>query len=264
MDKFLRFVMLGGGIAILILAAGYFWQWPWAIATWPWADGRLSYTFIAAIQAAIAAALIWIGVTREWGAMAGGALNLVVMMAGLAVLFALRASQGRPELWPYAVFSMLSVPVNAGIFWWSHRLPLRDNRPAPRPVRLSFVLFTAVLLLVGGALLLRLAYIFPWPLNPDSAAVFAWIFIGDAFYFLYAVWRPKWQYASAALWSFLAYDLVLIGRFLLHFGSVTPELRLSLFVYTAVLIFSGTLAVYYLFINRETRSLALVSAISNP
>jgi hypothetical protein len=260
MDRILRVGLIGIGILMLISAAGYFWQLPWAIGTWPWGDGRLSYTFIAAMLAAIAAALIWIGVSQEWGAMAAGALNLIVMMGGLTFVFTRLALQGRTELWTYAIGAAVSVLINLYIFYWSHRLPLRDNRPTPRPVLVAFGVFAAVLLLVGVALLLRVAIIFPWELNPDSASVFAWLFIGDAFYFLYAIWRPKWHYACAPLWSFLAYDLVLLTRFLPHFGTVKPELMLSLIVYTAVLIFSGALAIYYLLINRETRSLAVAGS----
>jgi hypothetical protein len=253
MDKFLRVVTIGSGVFLLVMAAGYFWQWPWAIATWPWPDGPLSYTFIAAIQAAIAAALLWIGASGEWGAMAGGALNLVVMMAGLAVFF---FGLG---LSVYAIVCGLFALFNIALFWWSHRLPLRDARPTPKLVRWSFVVFTAVLLLVGMALVLRMPIIFPWPLNPDSSVIFGLIFISDAFYFLYAVLRPRWHYATAPLWSFLAYDLVLLPRFLPHFGTVNPDHALSLYLYTAVLVYSAALAIYYLFIFRETRPLLVVA-----
>ncbi len=253
MDKFLRVVMIGSGIGLLVLAAGYFWQWSWAVATWPWPDGPLSYTFIAAIQAAIAAALLWIGVSGEWGALAGGALNLVVMMAGLAVFFFVL---GLPM---YGIVCGLFALFNVALFWWSHRLPLQDSRPTPPLVRGSFVVFTAVLLLVGIALVLRMPIIFPWPLNPDSSVIFGLIFIGDAFYFLYAVLRPRWHYAVAPLWSFLAYDLVLLPRFIAHFGTVNPDHALSLYLYTAVLLYSAGLAIYYLFIHRQTRPLFVVA-----
>ncbi len=259
MNRFLRLITIGSGSALLLLAAGYFWQMPWAVATWPWPDGPLSFTFIAAIQAAIAAALLWIGVSQAWGVMAGGALNLAVMMTGLAVFFFQAAGRnGQPTLQMYALGCALFVLVNIGIFWWSHRLPLPDARPTPRPVLLSFGVFTAVLLLVGSLLLWRVPVVFPWPLNPDSSVIFGLIFIGDAFYFLYAVWRPRWHYACAPLWSFLAYDVVLILRFIPHVGVVKPEYQLSLFLYTAVLVYSGALAIYYLFINRETRPLLAV------
>lgn len=62
---------------------------------------------------------------------------------------------------------------------------------------------------------------------------------------------PPVSYACAQLWSFLAYDLVLIGPFLGHFANVKPEQRMSLILYTTVLIYSGAVAVYYLLIDRK-------------
>ena len=61
------------------------------------------------------------------------------------------------------------------------------------------------------------------------------------------------MYARAQLWSFLVYDLVLIMPFLAHFAVVKPELLPSLLIYTAVLIGSGAMASYYLFVNKATR-----------
>jgi hypothetical protein len=77
--------------------------------------------------------------------------------------------------------------------------------------------------------------------------------LGDAFYFLYSLLYPRWHNALGQLLSFLAYDLVLIGPFLLLFKTVKPESMLNLIVYVAVLLYSGGIAVYFLFINRQTR-----------
>jgi hypothetical protein len=55
------------------------------------------------------------------------------------------------------------------------------------------------------------------------------------------------------LLGFLAYDLVLIGPFLQHFSTVRPEMRLSLVLYTAVVVYSGLLAIYFLFLHPPTR-----------
>jgi hypothetical protein len=107
-------------------------------------------------------------------------------------------------------------------------------------------------LLAGTALILRLP-IFPWDLSPDSSLIFGCIFLGDAFYFIYALLRPYWGNAFGQLLSFLAYDLVLIVPFLLLMGSVKPGHMLSLIVYILVLLYSGGLAVYYLFLNPQTR-----------
>jgi hypothetical protein len=101
-------------------------------------------------------------------------------------------------------------------------------------------------------LILRLP-VFPWELNPDSSVVFGCIFLGDAFYFIYGLFRPRWGNAFGQLLSFLAYDLVLIIPFVLLFDTVKPDHRINLIVYTAVLIYSGGLAAYYLLINPRTR-----------
>ena len=62
-----------GGLLMLILAAGYFFQQPWAIRTWLWPDSpACSYAFIAAMQAAIAAAMLWIGFSGELSVIEAG------------------------------------------------------------------------------------------------------------------------------------------------------------------------------------------------
>ena len=110
-----------------------------------------------------------------------------------------------------------------------------------------------LLTLVGGALVLHKANIFPWPLDPQQSVLYGWIFLGAACYFLYALLKPAWSNAQGQLLGFLAYDLVLIVPFLNHFATVKADLRINLIVYTSVLIYSGSLATYYLFINPATR-----------
>jgi len=119
-------------------------------------------------------------------------------------------------------------------------------------VKVSFWVFSIVLLLVGGMMVLRLP-VFPWNLNPDTSVVFGCIFLGDAFYFLYSLYRPVWRNALGQLLSFLAYDLVLIFPFIGLIGTVEPGRMLNLVVYLAVLVYSGALAVYYLFLHPQTR-----------
>jgi hypothetical protein len=90
-------------------------------------------------------------------------------------------------------------------------------------------------------------------LNPDTSILFGCIFVGDAFYFLYGLIRPRWQNAFGQLLSFLAYDLILIGPFLALSKTVDSKHSLNLIVYIAVLLYSGALAVYYLFFHPKTR-----------
>ena len=254
MRRFVRSLLVAGGVLMLVLAIGYFMQQSWALNTWLWVDKRFSYIFVASMQAAIAAAMIWIGLSGELGILAAGALNLVVMMMGVSIyVYQSTNFTSHASLREYAIGCALFVFFNLLLFLWSRRIPIRDRRPTPWLVRASYGLFIVVLVGVGIALILKIKNVFPWDLNGDSSVVFGWMFLGDAFYFLYALLYPRWRYACAPLWSFLAYDLVLIGPFLDHFRDVKPEQRNSLIVYTAVLIYSGALAVYYLLINRDTR-----------
>ena len=251
--KFIRTLTLIGGLFMLVLAAGFVFQVPIVTSLWPWPDGRYSYLFIGSILAAAAAAMLWTGWTGETGALPAGSLNIFVIgLTTMVYFFQLVIQQGRRDLIPFGIAALLAAIASGASFLWSRRLPFTDPRPTPALVRISFGVFIASLFLAGGALLFQ-APIFPWALDPDSSVIFGCIFIGDAFYFLYALLRPRWQNAFGQLLSFLAYDLVLIGPFLALFPTVKSEHQINLIVYTAVLIYSSALAVYYLFLHPSTR-----------
>ncbi len=252
--KLIRTLTLVGGFTILLMAAGFIFQLPIATNLWPWEDGRYSYLFIGSILAAVSVAALWIGWTGEFGALPAGSLNVLVMAAATSIyFFRLALRDGRIDLIPFGIASAASAVAGVAAFLWSRRIPLNDSRPTPMPVKISFGVFIASLLFAGGALILRVP-IFPWKLNPDSSVIFGCIFLGDAFYFLHALLRPGWHNALGQLLSFLAYDLVLIVPFLSLFKTVEPAYLINLTVYVAVLIYSGAIAVYYLFINPQTRS----------
>jgi len=247
-----RPLALAAGALTLALGLGFAFQLPLATATWPWPDGRLSYLFVGSILAAVSAAMLWVGWTGAWGALPAGSLNVLVISLLAGGYFFYLLVNGRAELLTFVVVSLLAALASAAAFFWSRRLSLPDLRPTPRLVLISFWVFTAALVLTGGALLLRLP-VFPWAVNPDSSVIFGSIFLGDAFYFIYGLWKPRWSNAAGQLLSFLAYDLVLIVPFLQLFGAVKPELLLNLTVYVAVLVYSGAVAIYFLFIHRPTR-----------
>ena len=246
--------LISGGIVVMVLAAGFFFQQPWTINLWLWPDGRLSYMFIASILAAIAIAMIWIGISGDGGSVPAGALNIFVMQIGMAGFLLMHSQEtNQPRLLPYAIgvgiFSLLAL----GLFFASHRYPFPATQKMPRVVRISFGIFVVFLVLSGGGLVFKTGIIMPWPLKPESSVMFGWIFLGDAFYFLYAILRPYWSFARAQLWSFLVYDLVLIVPLLDHLQRVPPKLMPSLLIYLVVLIYSGSLAVYFLFLHKPTR-----------
>lgn len=251
--KYLRYTLLFGGVLTLVMGLGFAFQLSFATAAWPWPDGRLSYLFIGSILAAISVAMLWIGWTQEWGALPAGSLNVLVIGVTTTGYFFYLSANNRPEIISYSLIGIFAILASAVSFLWSQKIPLSDQRPTPLLVRISFGVFVIALVLAGGAMVLRLPA-FPWEVNPDSSVIFGCIFLGDAFYFLYGLWKPRWHNALGQLLSFLAYDLVLIGPFLFHFGVVKPEHMLSLIVYTFVLIYSAALAIYFLFINKQTRT----------
>jgi len=250
--KMIRSLILIGGLVILVLAFGFIFRVPLVLSLWPWEDGRYSYLFIASILAAVSAAALWIGWTGELGAFPAGSLNIFVIALTTSIYFFNLTSHGRSGMLVFGLASILMALASGAVFFWSRRLPLTDPRPTPILVRVSFGIFIVSLFLAGGALILRMP-VFPWNLNPDSSVIFGCIFLGDAFYFLYGLFRPRWGNALGQLLSFLAYDLMLIVPFVLLFGTVKPKRMLSLVVYTAVLVYSGGLAIYYLLINPRTR-----------
>jgi hypothetical protein len=250
--KLLRGVTLVSGLVFLIFAFGFILRLPFATAIWPWEDGRYSYLFIGSILAAVSVAALWIGWTGEFGALPAGALNVFVIGLTTSIYFFKLASRGLANMALFGILAALVAVTSLGAFFWSLNIPLKESRPMPGAVKVSFWIFIVSLFLAGGALILQ-APIFPWALNRDTSVVFGCIFLGDAFYFLYGIFRPNWHNALGQLLSFLAYDLILIVPFVRLLDTVDPGRYINLLVYTTVLLYSGGLAVYYLFINSETR-----------
>ncbi len=255
MNKILRIVLTIVGMLSLILAVGFCLRLPWTVRLWPWADSFLPYPFLGSITAATTASLLWIGLSGELRSAAGGALHLTVFYAGLASsLFLLSQHGGDQNLLMGATVCAAGALVSLAMFLWFRRYPLRESRPMPLPVRISFGVFVVVLVLVGSGILLQIPNVFAWKLQPTSSALLGWFFLGAACYFLYGLVHPSWQKACGQLWAFLAYDLVLIVPYLLHFAVARPAQLPSLLINTLVLLYSGALAIYYLLVKKETRT----------
>lgn len=265
MNRIGQLILIAGGLAMFVLAWGFLQQATWATYWWPMPDGPLSYTFIASMQAAIAAAMLWIGITQAFHMLMAGALNLFVMLGGTALYLwmapaAIAVLQKETETHlPVATLApavTLFALLNLGLLFWARRFRLADELPMPLGLRIAFVIFVLALVAVGGSLVMGVKSVFPWPLSDPTAMLFGWMFLGDAFYFLYALLAPRWHNAATQLWSFLAYDLVLIPAFLTRFTTLKAEdehFLPSLIVYTAILFFSAAVAVYYLLLNPATR-----------
>jgi hypothetical protein len=249
----IRPALCASGIAALVLALGFFQSAHWAIDLWPWTDTPLSFIFIASILAAIALPALWIGVSGELAAIQAGALELSITYGAIFVyLVTLAGDPGQPALGPYLVAFGAAAVSSLAVFLWTRRIPWHDRREMPPVVRGSFAFLAAVLVAAGTALAFG-ADIFPWDLRSETSAIFGFIYLGAAVYFIYGFLRPRWSNAAGQLIGFLAYDVVLIGPFVDRFDEVSGRQLLSLIVYTAVLAYSGALAFYYLFVSEKTR-----------
>lgn len=258
----IRIILVIGGLLLFPLAYGFATGAEWATMWWLWWDTPLSYRFIASMQAAIGVAMVWIGLTGALHMIVAGSLNLFVMLSGIAIYLLSGQEEMTTRLWAYGIGCAIFALFNLWLVFWGRRFVVTDPRPMPWGLRICFVIFVLALVAVGVGLVTDQG-IFPWTLSTGTSVVFGWMFLGDAFYFLYALLRPKWVNAAPQLWSFLAYDLVLIPPFLARLGTPSPEvtdgplpyelLQYNLVVYLGILFFSAMVAIYSLFIDRRTR-----------
>jgi len=254
MNKFFRGGLVLGGTVTIIYAAGFFLQAPWATLIWPIKSPRLSNIFISSILAAIGTPIVWIGLADEARAMVGGALNLLVTNVGFAAAaFTFQSRNPQPVMLIFGIFSSLMAVLCIGLVVYGQRKPFQDTKPVPGIVRDSFIVFAIALQVTSIALLTQRPNIFPWPLSGENSVMYGGIFLGAMWYFLYGVVYPVWSNARGQMIGFLAYDLVLIVPFVVHFQAIRPEMLTSLIVYTTVISYSGLLAVYFLFIHPATR-----------
>lgn len=262
--RFANIALIFMGLVHFVLAIGFFFRQTWATSLWPLPDTPLSYSFIAAILAGGGAPLIWIGLYRELAGLTGYGLGFGMMYAGMA-LAALRfyLRDQTPSLGWFALVVGALAAVG-GMFFFTTRRYTQDSQPTPRILHLAFAAEVAVLAGAGLLLVLKVPNTLPWNLSPESSVLYGWVFIGLAFYYLYAVLNPRWVHALGPLLGFLVYDLVLFGPLFARFGSLQPEHVRGQVAATLIIIFSAALGVYYLFVNPVTRLGTRPSSDVNP
>ena len=255
MQQFLSRFSLIAGLFGVALTIGFLFEVEAAQQIFPWSLSHLSSIFLASIFGALSAPVLWIGYKQEIAAAVGGAINLSVTYLGMAIFcFQLYfADTSRHAILIFAIACSLLLIGCIVLYFITRNFEFTDQKQMPAAVRYSFMGFAFVLLVAGTALILKTPNIFPWALSEELRVLYGWIFLGAMFYFIYGAWKPYWGNAQGQLVGFLIYDLILIIPFIQHFSNVADEMRLSLIIYICVLIYSGLLAAYFLFINRETK-----------
>lgn len=239
----------------LLMAVAFFVQLPLATGLWPFPGTTpLTYIFISSIFTAAAASTLWAAGTQNYGALAGIGLDYLTIMIPLAIYsIQLGAGTGNAQFTTYGIACVFGALFGLWLLLWSIRIPIDNTLPMPRLVRWSFVVFIIALLIVSIQLILQVPNVIPWAITPELSVVIGWMFLGAAAYFAYALLRPSWFNTAGQLAGFLAYDVVLIVPFLQRLPTVAPQFQAGLIVYTAVVIYSGLLAFYYLFVSKPTR-----------
>jgi hypothetical protein len=230
-------------------------QMPFAVQLWPLPDTTpLSFIFISSIFAAAVAATLWSMLSKEYAALVGIALDYVTIFAPTTILvFQIAGSTGSSALVLFGLLCAGMVLFGLVLILWHIRTPVKDTRPMPGLVRGSFLIFVIALIIAGGALVLKTPNILPWRVTPEFSVMVGWFFLGAAAYFTYGLLRPGWFNTAGQLAGFLAYDVILIVPFLQRLPTIAPQFQTSLIIYVIVVIYSGLLAIYYLFINPTTR-----------
>jgi hypothetical protein len=253
MNRFLRTSLVFIAIVLLIFGLGYAFRLPFATSFWPYSyTGAMSYIFIGSLAAAASAAILWCVWEREDGALSGIGISIMAVFFPLGI-FILQAAQGNSNQMLFGVAVILGGVFGIVLFLHTFRIPITPNPPLPGLVRIAFVIFILALIIVGGQMVLRRPDVLPWEMTATGSVIYGWAFLGASTYFAYALARPSWHNAGGQLAGFLAYDLVLILPFLQRLPSMQPEFLLNQLIYTGVVVLSGALAIYYLFIKRETR-----------
>lgn len=255
MVKTMRFSLCAIAVIQFFFAVAFFLQLPFAVNLWPFPGTTpLTFIFVSSIFAAAAASTLWAAVSENYGVLAGIGLDYMGILLPVAVFSLRLGAAGDSAMILYGIACILGTLFGLGLFLWSLRFAVDGSLPMPVLVRWSFVFFVIALAIVSFRLISEVPNTMPWMITPELSVVIGWMFVGAALYFVYGLLRPSWLNSAGQLLGFLFYDLVLIVPFLTRLSTVSDENRPGLYIYTAVVILSGLLAIYYLFIHGPTRA----------
>lgn len=263
MTEPIRLALLGlaafEGVIAVLFATGALNGTP----VWPWPGTTpLSNLLLASLAAAAAVPTAWCAIERRERALVGIGIDYLTIFGPFAVITALRLGELGTNGTIFLVTCLGGLVVGGWMVLWGRRFAWHDPRPTPGAIRAAFRFFIVALLIVAGLLLAGVPDTLPWRITPDLSLLFGFAFLGAGGYFAFGLIEPRWENAVGQLLGFLAYDLVLIVPWVLGLGTVSDQHRLGLVIYIAVIVGSGLLAAWYLFIRPETRLLPRTTGTS--
>lgn len=243
------------GMITLFYALGIFFEISAIKQLWIWPESpSLGLAFVGSWFAAVAVALIWIGLSGHLRAIRPGALGSIVAFSGSAtLLWSGYGLPGKERFLPFAIlFILFSLLAIIGLIL-NYQHPSTYDRKVSPVIRWTFLIFSAIFLLFGLGMVLNTQGMFPAPLSVDLIRLYGWFFLGSFVYFFFGYLNPTWLNSTSQLLSLLVFDLLLIPIFLRYWSVVPVEFRLTLIVYLTFLITSALVCTYFLFIDRSTR-----------
>lgn len=233
------------GALLAVFSLGLLLRFEPAQRVWIWpAAPEPNHAFVGSVALAVAAQMLWIARTGWLAALGPSAWNLIVFAGGASQALFRSASYGSDgRVRAYAWLAAGAALAGVGVLFALRRARPGGDVHASRAVRLAFGSFAVLLVSIGTALLLGAPRVFPWPLGPDAAQVYAWIALGSAVFFAHLALTPSARSARGALLGFLAYDVAVLLPLTNHAWRCPPGHGLSLAVYLAVVLLSGALAV---------------------
>lgn len=243
------------GMLFLVLALGFAFQIPWVTLIWDWSDDPMTGIFLTALLASYSAGSLLLAWLEEWRAAIGGAIALVIGFGGFAITAAAIAlTGGGTDLIIHAAVMAVIAAIAVGTAFTGLSGRADAPRPLPRGLRYTYLALAPLMVLIGVQLLLHIPAILPWPLTWQTSMLLGWILIGFSANYAYVALRGDWAAGQVLLFGFLVYDIAFIVPLLQHAGDVVGEdFWISQVINVCVVVFSALLAVYYLFLNRQTR-----------
>lgn len=233
------------GAVALVLA------WPGASlpAGWPWSGGLLAEAFVASVLAAVAVPMLWAAWHGRLAVTVPGFVHVATMAGG----FALVLGNGPSGYAAAAGVALAIAGASLLAHLWVRGEPASDARRLPASLAGWSMLYVAILLVAGSALLRGTPGVMPWPVTAQASQIYGWVFIAAAWSFAYPLLTRRVEHVQVGLIGFLAYDLVLVPPFALHLPKVAPALHTSLVLYLTALVASLAVSVWYLAFSRATR-----------
>ena len=226
--QIVRWIVILAGLFFLMLGMLFMWGTPTIPTFW------LNLYLIGATLTAYSIPTLWIGITRTYRALVGGALSLLVSFGGMGIYLL------RLGIIQVGQFCLYIAILSLWFFFLGYRKPKRKAEHLPTTTQWLLAFALTISLLEGLYLVVPLPGHFPWLLTPEISVLYGWVLIGGAFFFGWSLVQPIWENGYPVLYALIAYDLLLIGPLLSLLKAPSEVAVIPLFLWFAIVAVAGS------------------------